>query len=323
MRRKPLSKMLGFFITVMTLFTSIAVNATVVNAAVTESAATFQNGMLVLTPEGVNGVKTDFFKEYTKNLIPGDEVTFAIKLNNISSERIRFYFWASDTDFGDNEEAKALSNDLLSLLSLKIELPNNEKPLYEGPANGKGNDTVGASKITGTGSSDAISLGWLEAGALSYLQVTITVPTGLGNNYKSSLAAVDWMFLCEIYEVPTTNPPTTDPPTTNPPTTDPPTTEPPIITPPIIPDLIPEEEVDNIDIEEDEIPEGAPDVDITDDGIPQGAIIVDDSNLGKLPQTGTLASIIGNSSGVGSIIFLFLIASSILVFVKSRMKKIE
>jgi hypothetical protein len=322
MRRKPIFKTLGFFITVLMLFISIAVNDTVVKAAVTDSAATFQNNILALTPVGENGANPDFFKAYTKDLVPGDEVTFAIKLNNLSSQTMRFYFWASDTDFGNNLEAKALSDELLSLINIKIMLANNEVPIYDGPADGKGDGSSSTTKITGTGVSDAITLGWLSAGAQSFLQITISIPSNLGNEYQSLFAAVDWTFLSEIYEVP----PSTDPPTTNPPSTDPPTTDPPTTDPPTLPPSTPEPnpEGENIEIEEDDIPEGSPDtgdIDIAEDDIPQGDIIVDDSDLGKLPQTGTLAAIMGNSSGVSSVIFIVFLFYSTLMFIKSRRKE--
>jgi len=277
------------------------------------SAATFQNGMLVLTPVGDNGTKTDFFKEYTNNLLPGDNLTFAITLKNDSSERVNFYFWASDSDFANNENKKEMSDVLLSLIRLKIEMPDNTL-LYEGPASGKGDSHIGASKIIGTGRADGIPLGWIESNSSKKMNITIQVPRDLGNEFQAAFAAVDWTFLCEVYEAPT---PTTTP--TNPPEGTPtPTPVTPIVTPSITPMPTPIEEEEVIDEVIDTI------VDVngeeSEDDIPEGIIIIDDTNLGKLPQTGTLASISGNSNKISSVVFLLLVVCFILSFVKYKMK---
>lgn len=355
MRRKPLYRIFGFFIAVMVIVTGMW-NTTMVNGASTDNAVTFQDDLLVLKPEGINGANPDFFGAYTTNLIPGDEINLAIKLENASSEKIRFYFWASDTDFGDDMEAKEHSDRLLAEIDLQITLASSNELIYEGPANGKGDGTTGSKKITGTGSRDAISLGWLDAGDLTYLQVKINVPTHLGNEYQSLYSAVDWTFLCEIYDIPPTEPPTeppvTEPPTTTPPVTEPPTeppvttppiteppvTEPPTITPPVteppitevpiteIPTDAPtppviEEEVELISIDDDEIPLGTLEEEIEENEIPLGYIVVDNNTLGKLPQTGTLEGIKANSGNIGSAVIFILMASSVVVLMKKRNEK--
>lgn len=306
---------LGLFVLVTILVTTILIEPMIAKA---DGAATFQNGMLVLTPEGIHGANPDFFKDYTKNLLPGDDITFTVQVKNNSSERVKFYFWA-----GDTENGKVISDELLSLIHLRITRSDNRIILYEGPAHGKGTGDPGSLEMIGTGAGDGIDLGWLNAGNNIGLNITISIPTSMGNEYQSEMASVDWTFLCEVY-VPPTNPPT-DPPT-DPPITPP--TDPPI-TPPT--ESIPE---GDIDIEEDDIPEGAPEdesllenipeEDIPDDSIPEGVIVVDDKDLGKLPQTGTLASVIGNSIGIGTGVLLICVLCILYInreYIKKIIKK--
>ncbi len=353
MGKRHFYKVLSFIIAIV-CFTTALSNPLTVNA---DSAATFHNGMLVLTPEGMNGTRPDFFKEYTSNLVPGDNTKFAIKLKNDSSEKVKFYFWASDTDFANNERAKLISDDLLSKINIKIELKDSNTIIYGGPANGKGSGLLDSSNIIGTGSEDAISLGWLDANTSTIMDITISVPTTLGNEYQGAVGAVDWMFLCEIYEVPTTEvtppiEPTTPPieptmpptePTTPPTEPSTPPTEPvnpteevtptvtPVITEPSI-GISPTPGDDTfLDITDDDIPlnleeggsvnvEEDDTVNIEEDSTPSGVIVVDDSDLGKLPQTGTFASVIGNSKNIGWFVLLILSGCFTLSLIKNKRK---
>ncbi len=317
MKRNFRYKILGFYMTLMIL-TTLIFRPININA---DSKATFQNGMLVLTPEGINGAKPDFFKEHTSNLLPGDTRTFAITLKNNSSERVKFYFWASDTDFASNENGKEVSDRLLSLIGLKIEMLDSSV-IYLGPASGRGDSHAGASKIIGTGRADAIPLGWLESNTSKTMNITINVPTTLDNDYQGVLAAVDWTFLCEIYETPITpTPPPTNPPVVTPTPTTPPTITPeitPEVTPELTPEVTPEALLeDDSSLEENEISEG--DGGETDE-TPEGIIIINDKDLGKLPQTGTVAGIVGNSSKISSVVFLLLVVCFILGYWKNKMK---
>lgn len=367
MRRKPLYRIFGFFIAVMVIVTGMW-NKTIVSGASTDSAVTFQNDLLVLKPEGINGANPDFFGAYTTNLIPGDEINLAIKLENASSEKIRFYFWASDTDFGNDEDAKEQSDRLLSEIEIQINLPSLDEPIYDGPANGKGDGTTGSKKITGTSASDAISLGWLDAGDITYLMVKINVPTNLGNEFQSLFGAVDWTFLCEVFEVTPTEPPKeptvtpseppvteqptvtpviTEPPVTEQPTVTPVITEPPVTEEPTITPVITEPPITSpleVEVSTNEVPGGSPTfnndviyMDIEDDGIPLGIveeeieeneiplgyIVVDNNQLGKLPQTGTFDGIKANSGTLGSAMIILLITSSVVVLIKRRNIKLN
>lgn len=333
MRKRHFNKVLSFIIAIVLFSTTLVSNPLIVKA---DSSATFQNGMLVLTPEGVNGTKPDFFKEYTSNLLPGDSVKFAIKLKNDSSDKVKFYFWAADTDFKDNEKAKLISDVLLSKINLKIELIDSNTVIYDGPASGKGNGI--ADSIIGTGSGDGVSLGWLDSNSSMSMLITINIPTSLGNEYQGAVGAVDWVFLCEILEVPTTPPtPTSSPtePTTPPtnPSTPPtePTTEPtepvtptePVSTPSVTPSIviptpvistIPDDDGEIVEIPDDDIPLGI------DDETPSGVIVVDDSDLGKLPQTGTFASVVGNTKNIGWFVLLLLSICCTLSLIKNKRK---
>ena len=326
MKKRSFYKILSFLMTTLILIT------TVIQPMITkaDSAATFQDSMLVLTPVGIDNANPDFFKEYANNLVPGDNITFAITLKNVSSERVKFYFWASDTDFSNDEISKEISDELLSLIRLKIDLID-DSTIYDGPASGKGDTYLGASKISGTGRADAIPLGTLESNTSTIMKINIQVPTTLGNEFQLALAAVDWTFLCEIYE--DTTPPPTEPPTSPPttPPTEPPTTPTPteVITPSITP-IPTSEEDETIDIEEDDVPEGTVEieeedvpegtVEIEEDEIPEGIIVIDDDDLGKLPQTGTVSGMIGNTSQISTIVFLLLVVCFILGVIKNRMK---
>jgi hypothetical protein len=337
MRKRHFYKVLSIIIAIVLFSTTVVSNPLIVKA---DSAVNFHNGMLVLTPEGANGTKPDFFKKYTSNLLPGDSAKFAIQLKNDSSDKVKFYFWAADTDFENNDKAKLISDELVSKINLKIELIDSNGIIYDGPASGKGNGITDS--IIGTGSGDGISLGWLDSNTSMSMYITINVPTSLGNEYQGAVGAVDWVFLCEILEVPTNPPTPTYPPTepTTPPTnptnpTTPPTeptiklTEPvtptnPVSTPTVTPSTvvptpvistIPDDDTEIVDIPDDDVP-----LDLEDDTTPSGVIVVDDRDLGKLPQTGTFASVVGNTKNIGWFVLLLLSVCCTLSLIKNKRK---
>lgn len=333
MRKRHFNKVLSFIIAIVLFSTTVVSNPLIVKA---DSAATFHNGMLVLTPEGVNGTKPDFFKEYTSNLLPGDSAKFAIKLKNDSSDKVKFYFWAAETDFKENEKAKLISDELLSKINLKIELIDSNTVIYDGPASGKGNGITDS--IIGTGSGDGISLGWLDSNSSMSMYITINVPTSLGNEYQGAVGAVDWVFLCEILDVPTSPPTPTNPtvPTTPPTTPTTPPTEPTVIptepvtptnpesTPTVTPSIViptpvisttPDDDTEIVDIPDDDVP-----LDLEEDTTPSGVIVVDDSDLGKLPQTGTFASVVGNTKNIGWFVLVLLSVCCTLSLIKNKRK---
>lgn len=150
------------------------------------------------------GKDNDLFSNM-KGLMPGDEVSNTISINNNSSRRVTFYLKAScdykasgkDAVNGNGKvvtvDGKIFHEDLLDLIDMTISADNTV--IYSGKASGKTMDGQDSELIT---SNYGIKIGDVAAKASAQLTVTIKLPGAeMTNEYMDAFGAVDWMFIVE------------------------------------------------------------------------------------------------------------------------------
>ena len=134
----------------------------------------------------------DFFAN-SKNIMPGEPGrTQTLRIENKGSERVLVWLKSEAV-----EELTDKQVELLNSLKMKI-TAHTEKGaqtlVYDGTAagtlveNGKGDLTA---------SGHGLSLGWLDTRHYATLEVTISAPTSLGNDFQAMNTAVDWVFVVE------------------------------------------------------------------------------------------------------------------------------
>ncbi len=260
-------------------------------------------GEVVVSP-GTPSDPKDLFGSEMKNLMPGDTITKSIALQNNGSRRITFYMKAeaaASSQFATDAE-KSMSDDLMNKMTLEIAVRNQSggepRVLYQGPASGDPSEGVGT---TGDLVTQYIQLASVSAQQGAVLDVTLSVPKSLGNEYQDGIAKVNWLFQCEGTSGGgggPDNPGRPDNPggPDNPPGDNP-------------GEEIPDEDLpygggdddvpgpapggdDTVLLEDEEVPmAGLPDSDVL--------IVVDDSTLGNLPKTGGFLT-----TGMAAIVFL-------------------
>lgn len=131
---------------------------------------------------GSNYTTTDLFDNF-KEVMPGDVRTEVVTVSNRAddSDYIKIYM---RTDTHDDPETQMF----LSALSIKVS--NGENVLFEGFAD-----------VT-----EPILLGKLLPDESLKLDVTLTAPLTLGNEYSGKIGEVDWIFLVEAFDEPTPPP---------------------------------------------------------------------------------------------------------------------
>ncbi len=131
--------------------------------------------------------------------MPGDVQDQGVLLQNHSGDQLTFYLKANPSQLGDSD-ADESSQALLQQLKLEVryhevasdgEIVRPGELIYQGPASGQWK-TVSLR--------DYISLGTLDARKRAALQIGISVPTSLGNEYQNAMAAMDWSFYCVVNE---------------------------------------------------------------------------------------------------------------------------
>ena len=131
---------------------------------------------------GSNYTTTDLFDNF-KMVMPGDVRTEVVTVSNRAddSDYIKIYM---RTDTHDDPETQMF----LSALSIKVS--NGGNVLFEGFAD-----------VT-----EPILLGKLLPDESLKLDVTLTAPLSLGNEYSGKIGEVDWIFLVEAFDEPTPPP---------------------------------------------------------------------------------------------------------------------
>ena len=133
-------------------------------------------GQFVFEP-GTEYSLTDLFPNF-KDLMPGDTVTQRILLKNNANRRVNVRI--SMRALGAHHD----SVEFLSQLELKVTQVG-KTDLFEAPAD----QTAQLS--------DWVLLGFLSSGGQVELEVTITVPTTVGDDFQNQVAYLDWQFMAE------------------------------------------------------------------------------------------------------------------------------
>ncbi len=148
----------------------------------------------------------DFFVN-SKDLMPGEPGrTQTVRIENAGSENVKVWLKSESVE-GLTQQQQELLNSLP--MKITAHMQNGDKTvLYDGT-------TAGALVKNGTGDltveEHGVSLGWLETGNYATLEVVISAPVTIGNEFQSMNSMVDWVFVVEgIDEEPDDVPDITD-----------------------------------------------------------------------------------------------------------------
>ena len=133
--------------------------------------------------------ETDLFSDF-KGVMPGDSITQSVMVRNDASNKVKVKIYMRSLG------ATGGSEDLLSALNLKIKKSDDNEMAYMFDA--AANETDGLS--------DWVLLGTLYSGGEVNLDVTLDVPTWLGNDYADKMGALTWEFKVEELPVEPSDP---------------------------------------------------------------------------------------------------------------------
>lgn len=140
-------------------------------------------GNFVFEP-GSDHSLTDLFPNF-KDVMPGDTLTQQITVKNNADNKVKVKIYIRS--LGANED----SVDFLSQLGLKVGKSEENKMAYMFDA--KANETA---QLT-----DWVCLGTLYSGGEVNLEVTLTVPVELDNEFQNDVGYLDWEFMVEEFPI--------------------------------------------------------------------------------------------------------------------------
>ena len=140
-------------------------------------------GNFVFEP-GSDHSLTDLFPNF-KDVKPGDTLTQQITVKNNADNKVKVKIYIRS--LGAHED----SVDFLSQLGLKVAKSEENKMAYMFDA--KANETA---QLT-----DWVCLGTLYSGGEVNLDVTLTVPVELDNEFQNDVGYLDWEFMIEEFPI--------------------------------------------------------------------------------------------------------------------------
>ena len=140
-------------------------------------------GNFVFEP-GSDHSLTDLFPNF-KDVMPGDTLTQQITVRNNADNKVKVKIYIRS--LGAHED----SVDFLSQLGLKVGKSEENKMAYMFDA--KANETA---QLT-----DWVCLGTLYSGGEVNLDVTLTVPVELDNEFQNNIGYLDWEFMVEEFPI--------------------------------------------------------------------------------------------------------------------------
>lgn len=148
----------------------------------------------------------DLFKGF-KGLMPGDTRTQVIHIGNEDEKTSFIYLYAlqADEDAFESAEQKAISDELMQLLTVTITNEKDDSVIYSGKLYGE------EGSFSMYGEAQAICLGGFAQGESADLTVELQVPTELNNRYADAVGKIKWIFTCSQEDPPVEQP--TQPPT--------------------------------------------------------------------------------------------------------------
>lgn len=176
-----------------------------------ESSATFEDGKLIVFKPGSDYTYSDLFDNF-KGVMPGDSLREELTIQNKSNDwdYIRVYVRAIPHDEKDNPISEKVRTELqnddrrgtateleymydfLSQLSMTVK---------------NGNKVICNTSLKELGGlTENVFLGELRKGESIRLDVELTVPIEMGNEYSDRIGEVDWVFVVEGFDDPTPSP---------------------------------------------------------------------------------------------------------------------
>lgn len=138
---------------------------------------------------GSENSPTDLFPDL-KDAMPGDILTQKITIKNDAKKEVKTKLYLRSLG------AQAESADFLSQLNLKVQKSEDNTMAYMFDA--AANETA---QLT-----DWVYLGTLYSGGEVNLEITLSVPTELGNDFQNRIGYLDWEFKAEELPVADTDP---------------------------------------------------------------------------------------------------------------------
>ena len=132
---------------------------------------------------------TDLFPNF-KGVMPGDTLTQKITVKNDADNKVKVKIYIRS--LGAHEDSK----EFLSQLGLKVAKSEDNEMAYMFDA--AANETA---QLT-----DWVCLGTLYSGGEVNLDVTLTVPVELDNEFQNQIGYLDWEFMIEEFPVEDTDP---------------------------------------------------------------------------------------------------------------------